>query len=299
MKKSHNACPKLDLATRTITHAIKQYLNTEKIRDVIIAENGAAVPPALAYITTFPRLSITLSGCHFMELVRYGKACTIQAAPGSAVFVNCNSWNKPDWSEPAQVFTFLLGRRQIGISLVSYPGPDSTSSTVVKTSIQCSSFPLLQNLVNLLTELGCKPAIKPPLDGLLVEAFLHACFQQLQEPSRHITRKGVRTHEMICMFVQENSHDPAMTRDRVARHFGLNPTHISRLFKAESGIRFTDYLNSVRINRAERLLLNHNLSVKEAASLAGYGDHAYFCRIFKKQTQLTPTEYKLKNACKT
>lgn len=295
MNVTRKADPKGDPATRTIAHTIKQYLSTQRIRDVIIAENGDAVPPPLAYITLFPRLSVTLSGCHSMELIRHGKACTVQSAPGSAVLVTCNSWNKPDWSEPTQALTFLLGRRQIGISLVIHPGPDSTT-TVVKTSIQCSSCPLLQNLIHLLTELGREPSIKQPLDGLLVEAFLHACFQQLQEPSRHITRKGVRTHEMICMFVQENSHDPSMTRDRVAQHFGLNPTHISRLFKTEGGIRFTDYLNSVRINRAERLLLNHDLSVKEAASLAGYRDHAYFCRMFKKQTRLTPTEYKLKNA---
>lgn len=294
MERMRKNTPPNYSSIRTITRVIKRYLASGNIRAVILAESGGAVPPPLAYITPFPRLSVPISGCHSMELVRQGKLCVVRAAQGTVVLVNCNRWNKPSWKEETKVLTFLLGHRQVGVSLVNHRGKDNDPTTVVKTSIPFSSCLLLQSLARVLTELDREPP-KPPLDCLLVEAFLRACLLQLETPNRHITRKGLRTHEMACRFIQEYSHDPATTRDRVAQHFGLNATHISRLFKCESGISFTDYLNSTRMIRAKRLLLKQSLSIKEVAARCGYRNCAYFCRIFKKQTCLTPTEYKLTN----
>lgn len=57
-------------------------------------------------------------------------------------------------------------------------------------------------------------------------------------------------------------------------------------------MRFNDYLNLVRINRAKFMLRNYSLTLKEVAANCGYGEVAYFCRIFKKITKETPTQYR-------
>jgi YesN/AraC family two-component response regulator len=78
----------------------------------------------------------------------------------------------------------------------------------------------------------------------------------------------------------------------VAERFGLAPNHISRLFALEGAVRFNDHLNIVRVNRAKFMLQNYRMSVKEIAANSGYGDAAYFCRVFRKVTGLTPLQYR-------
>ena len=57
-------------------------------------------------------------------------------------------------------------------------------------------------------------------------------------------------------------------------------------------MKFHDYLNSLRMNRAKFMLRNYNMTLKEVAVTCGYTDIAYFCRVFKKSTSGTPTEYR-------
>jgi YesN/AraC family two-component response regulator len=57
-------------------------------------------------------------------------------------------------------------------------------------------------------------------------------------------------------------------------------------------MRFNDYLNLVRVNRAKFILRNYEMGLKEVASSCGYSDTAYFCRVFKRIGKVTPTEYR-------
>ena len=68
--------------------------------------------------------------------------------------------------------------------------------------------------------------------------------------------------------------------------------HLSKLFKKETGSNFVDLLNEIRIGEASRLLLESNYKVYEIAEMVGYSDIAYFSRIFKKFTSLTPSQYR-------
>lgn len=136
---------------------------------------------------------------------------------------------------------------------------------------------------------------KGPLPRLLTESLLHACLRLLKTPEKQKPRKAVRTYESVCLYVQENFHSP-ITRESVAQHFGLAPNHISRLFRKEGLMRFNDYLNLVRVNRAKFMLQNYNMTLKEIAASCCYSDPAYFCRVFKKICKVTPTEYRSDNA---
>lgn len=60
-------------------------------------------------------------------------------------------------------------------------------------------------------------------------------------------------------------------------------------------MRFNDYLNLVRVNRAKFMLQNYNLTLKEIAANCCYTDTAYFCRVFKKISKVTPTDYRARS----
>jgi AraC-like DNA-binding protein len=276
-------------AKLTIVAELERFLRAKCLRQVYFAEDGA-VPPTLAYLTHFPRLSVVLDGCHPTELVQGGSVTILRLSRGQALFVPANAWNKPEWSAPVLVMTFLFGARQIGISLVRHDGQTGDPTDALKTTLHGSYDRLTHGILNALCALAAEGP-QDPLHRLLTESLLRACLRLLQASSPERPRKAVRTYEDICLYVQENFQSP-LTREGVAHTFGLAPNHVSRLFRQEGFVRFNDYLNLVRVSRAKYFLRKFGMPLKEVAASCGYPAPAYFCRVFKKITRLTPTEYR-------
>ena len=228
-----------------------------------------------------------------MEVAHGGRTETIRPIRGHTVFVPDHAWNKPDWTGHVDVLTFLFGVKQIGISLVRHKGGSQVPPTAVKASVQGGYDVPTHSILAALMVLAADHS-NGPLARLLTESLLHACLRLLKSPQKQHPRKAIRTYESICLYLQENFHSP-LTRESVARHFGLAPNHISRLFRREGFMRFNDYLNLVRVNRAKFMLQNYSLTLKEIAASCGYSDPAYFCRVFKKACKVTPTEYRSNN----
>jgi len=274
---------------RLIIHELEEYLRETRIRRVQFGD-GTTVPPPLAYVTNFPRLSLPLAGCHAMEIARNGRTEIIRPSRGHAVIVPDNAWNKPDWSGRVDVLTFLFGVKQIGISLASHKGGSQMPPTAVKASVHGGYDVPTHSILAALMVLAADHS-KGPLARLLTESLLHACLRLLKSPQKQAPRKAIRTYESICLYVQENFHTP-ISRESIAEHFGLAPNHVSRLFRKEGFMRFNDYLNMVRVNRAKFMLQNYSLTLKEIAASCCYSDPAYFCRVFRKVCKVTPTEYR-------
>ena len=275
-----------------IVHELEEYVRRTRVRHVHFGD-GTTVPPPLAYVTNFPRLSLPLAGCHTMEIARSGRTETIKPVRGHAVFVPDHAWNKPDWTGRVDVLTFLFGVKQIGISLVRHKGGSQVPATAVKASVQGGYDVPTHAILSTLMVMAADHA-KGPLARLSIECMLHACLRLLKSPQKLRPRKAIRTYESICLYVQENFHSP-ISRESVAHNFGLAPNHVSRLFRKEGFMRFNDYLNLVRVNRAKFMLQNYSMTLKEIAASCCYSDAAYFCRVFKKVCKVTPTEYRANN----
>ena len=92
-------------------------------------------------------------------------------------------------------------------------------------------------------------------------------------------------------YINENFRRD-ISLDDVSSQVNISPYYFSKIFKEETGENFIEYLTRVRIDKAKELLVDANVSVKEAGIQSGYSDPNYFSRIFKKQTDMTPSEYK-------
>ena len=75
-----------------------------------------------------------------------------------------------------------------------------------------------------------------------------------------------------------------------ARHAGVHPQYLSRMFSQEKGESFVDYLTRLRVSKAKELL-KAGQNVKETSALVGYADANYFSRLFKKWEGLSPGEF--------
>ncbi|AIQ54765.1 AraC family transcriptional regulator [Paenibacillus sp. FSL R7-0331] len=72
----------------------------------------------------------------------------------------------------------------------------------------------------------------------------------------------------------------------------LSKRHFSRLFRNQTGMSFTNYLQNVRMDAACRLLSEGGNSVAGIAAAVGYHDMKFFHQLFKKKVGLTPLEYR-------
>lgn len=82
--------------------------------------------------------------------------------------------------------------------------------------------------------------------------------------------------------------------EEVAGQVGLSSYYLSKLFKEQFQITFSEYLTAIRLEKAKTYLLNGNVSLKEITFNIGYKDPNYFSRVFKKGTGLSPREYRNK-----
>lgn len=89
-------------------------------------------------------------------------------------------------------------------------------------------------------------------------------------------------------YIEHNFlNDPSLAE--TAAHIGLSPSHFSRIFKAATGVSYSEYLNYIRVENGRKLLLTTDLSISEIAQLSGFDNGNYFCNVTKKLLGLPPS----------
>ncbi|MEG1432972.1 helix-turn-helix transcriptional regulator [Eubacterium sp.] len=95
----------------------------------------------------------------------------------------------------------------------------------------------------------------------------------------------------VINFIYSNL-DNTLSLGTLAREFCLNDSYLSTLFKKETGMTLTSFVNTKRIEHAAYLLDTTLLPIQEIATLCGVQDMSYFSKIFKKHMGFSPREYR-------
>jgi AraC-like DNA-binding protein/mannose-6-phosphate isomerase-like protein (cupin superfamily) len=88
-------------------------------------------------------------------------------------------------------------------------------------------------------------------------------------------------------YINENYAED-ITAEQAAEKVNMSYSYFAKSFKAATGRTFTEYLNITRINEAEQMLINTDLSVSEIATRCGYNNISYFISLYKKHKGITP-----------
>jgi len=94
-------------------------------------------------------------------------------------------------------------------------------------------------------------------------------------------------------YVQQHYSDKIHLGDFAVRYH-VSIGYLSKLFKAETGLNFSDYIVRIRMNKAKELLDGGYKKISEISRLVGYDDPKFFSQTFKRWTGITPQEYKRK-----
>ncbi|WP_170311514.1 helix-turn-helix domain-containing protein [Vallitalea okinawensis] len=92
-------------------------------------------------------------------------------------------------------------------------------------------------------------------------------------------------------YIDQHLYDD-LSLTQVAEDLDVNSSYLSRIFKQEVGIPFSEYIHQSRIKKAQHLLLLTELSIVEISNKLGYTTQSHFTKIFKKICGMTPKQYK-------
>lgn len=96
----------------------------------------------------------------------------------------------------------------------------------------------------------------------------------------------------ICHFIEQHYRENISIND-ISEEFGLSASYIGKLFKKYHSCTFTEFHRSYRIKAACREIHNNpDKSIQEIARTCGFDDVYYFSKVFKKELNLTPTQYR-------
>lgn len=110
-------------------------------------------------------------------------------------------------------------------------------------------------------------------------------------------RKDFRKEEIFYFLIEhlisdytENNYSEAIALEDLSRLSGLNKYTLLRNFTMQRGITPYQYLSTIRVNKAKKLLEAGVPSI-DVAIQAGFADQSHFTRFFKNFIGLTPKQY--------
>lgn len=154
-----------------------------------------------------------------------------------------------------------------------------------------------------------RQASKDKMDDLLKEIVKLESFDRMDriksfimEKAKEVTQtvyeSNIRTQSRIVKnvlrYVEEHLDDETLSLTNIAKHvFYMNTDYLGKLFKKETGKKFSTFVMEARIQRAVELIEHSDVKVFEIANKVGFGNNPqYFSQVFKKHTGYTPSEYK-------
>ena len=96
---------------------------------------------------------------------------------------------------------------------------------------------------------------------------------------------------MVKQYVEEHISEN-ITIETITDIIHITPNYFSSIFKRVTGESFIYYVNKQKIQKSEEFLKETNMPVSEIAEKCGFLDVKYFSRVFKKYTDMTPSEYR-------
>lgn len=149
---------------------------------------------------------------------------------------------------------------------------------------------LCQLIKNSISELNDSPK----LEFLSIEylfKFFSCLYSKSTEKSQEIFQQKNHYVSTLEEYIMSNYQKP-LTVSALSKTFGLNRSHLHRLFKSQTGKSLEEFIIHVRIQEAKRFLRETDFNVNKISHLVGYRNYPSFFRIFKNLEGTTPTEYR-------
>lgn len=119
-------------------------------------------------------------------------------------------------------------------------------------------------------------------------------FNNAAESKRGFSSPREKLYYDMLNYANACFRHPTFGLRDVCRHFNISYSYASHIFAEFNDLSFARYLRSIRLEAARRYLEHTTLPIVFTASECGFTDSNYFSSVFKRETGLTPSEYRAK-----
>lgn len=133
-------------------------------------------------------------------------------------------------------------------------------------------------------------SVCPPVCKAYAQMIISRLFQQMELIANTDANYFDILYQIIS-FINENFMQP-LSLQRLSKALGVGRYRVSRIFSDKINVRFSDYVNGIRVYRACSLLLGTNKNITQIAYDCGFQSARTFDRAFHKAYGLSPREYR-------
>lgn len=182
------------------------------------------------------------------------------------------------------------------LNISSYPHA-SASQIKNRLLIPChAQIPQPEKVIVLMKQLqdAIRLNYSPFIFDYMATVILSEVHHQFLYQLRHsVNESKVQTqiYNDIIDYVKQNIH-AKLTVSHIASHFGYNEKYLSHMFSSISQLPLKQFILRNKMDEANFLLTDTNMSVREISDALGFNDNHHFMKCYKKTTGLTPSEYR-------
>ncbi|MEW4369542.1 helix-turn-helix domain-containing protein [Paenibacillus kandeliae] len=124
-----------------------------------------------------------------------------------------------------------------------------------------------------------------------VQDVLRKCHTDFVDRVLESQRQQYSVEVNVCRNYMFNHLYEPMQLEQLAEVAGLSGDYLSRRFKKETGVSPVEFLQQIRVQEAQRLMVRSDYALAEIAAMLQFHDQSYFTKIFKKVVGMTPKQY--------
>lgn len=228
---------------------------------------------------------------------------TINVGPGDLIVFNSNELHSSQLITDTVLYDCII----FDPSFVESGSVDCCQKNYITPMLENSNYfqnkidspeakKLIRKMVeeNTIRQPGFELAIKSMVYSLLAELFRKHLNRIAPTEPANGQLKSLKRFHLIFEYI-ENNYSGEISAEQLAAMININKSYFCRLFKELTKKTLSDYVNQLRITRAEYLLKNTDLNVTQIAADVGIGDVSYFSRLYKKYRNYSPSQLRKEN----
>lgn len=235
----------------------------------------------------------------------YNKNIHLLSPPNYKIPAVIEKFNFKRFSEYVSIMQFQNGFNMLSEYIIGAIETKALTEFELKTLIQNSFYNVISSLEYLNFDFNILNTLKQEcfnkIDSIKYSEDLIVAYNSIINNISELIEKHenkINSH-MINKIIQyiHDHYDEQLTLADVSKLFNFNYSYLSAYFSSHNEEGFNEFLNKIRIQKACDFL-KQDIPISDISSMVGYSDHSYFCKVFKKFTGLTPSNFR-KNGIKT
>ncbi|TLS50102.1 AraC family transcriptional regulator [Paenibacillus antri] len=191
------------------------------------------------------------------------------------------------------------GNLEVAAHMVSTALTNLRAGVAPMPLLRCICFDLLNTMLKTASELGIRDVVQvipqvttfESLEELEEKLFVLAA-NICEQVERKLETEERFLLDRIMAYIEENYADYSLSLESISEKYAVSPSYFSRSFKEKAGINFSKYIWQKRLDEVMHQLKSTSDPLKDIIARVGYLDPPNFIRKFKKETGLTPGQFR-------